>query len=155
MPRTLILRDDRTEHRGSIDEKGQVLVDGAIVRISSVGADEVRVGEALDQVAWIASAGNMRWVYLDGDVYEIEVLRPGVRRRGASGHGSLTAPMPATVVRVEVTPGSAVRRGDTLIILEAMKMELPVRAPADGVVTAVHCRPGELVQPGVALVEIA
>lgn len=154
MPRTLILRDDRAEHRVSIDEKGQVLVDDAIVRISSVGAGEVRVGKALDHVAWIASAGNTRWVYLDGDVYEIEVLRPGVRRRGASAHGSLTAPMPATVVRVEVTPGSAVRRGDTLIILEAMKMELPVRAPSDGVVTAVHCRPGELVPPGVSLVEM-
>jgi acetyl/propionyl-CoA carboxylase alpha subunit len=154
MSRTLILRDDRAEHRASIDEKGQVLIDDAIVRISSIEFGEVRVGEAFDHVAWIASAGHMRWVHLDGDVYEIEVLRPGARRRGAFPHGSLTAPMPATVVRVEVTPGSAVRRGDTLIILEAMKMELPVRAPSDGVVTAVHCRPGELVQPGVSLVEM-
>ena len=39
-------------------------------------------------------------------------------------------------------------------MLEAMKMELAVRAPRDGVVTAVHCRAGELVQPGVTLVEI-
>ena len=63
--------------------------------------------------------------------------------------------MPATVVRIDAAPGNAVRRGDTLIILEAMKMELPVRAPADGKVTAVLCKPGDLVQPGVALVEIA
>ena len=52
------------------------------------------------------------------------------------------------------SPGDTVRRGDTLIILEAMKMELPVRALADGTVKAVHCKPGDLVQPGVALIVI-
>ena len=62
--------------------------------------------------------------------------------------------MPATVVRVDAAPGDTVHRGDTLIVLEAMKMELPVRAPADGTVKAVHCKPGDLVQPGVPLIEI-
>ncbi len=57
-------------------------------------------------------------------------------------------------VRVDAVPGARVRKGDTLLILEAMKMELPIRAPADGVVRAVHCREGELVTPGVALVDL-
>jgi biotin carboxyl carrier protein len=47
-----------------------------------------------------------------------------------------------------------VRRGDVLMVLEAMKMELPVRAPADGTVARVNCREGELVQPGEALAEL-
>jgi biotin carboxyl carrier protein len=62
--------------------------------------------------------------------------------------------MPATVVRVDVTPGALVRRGDTLVILEAMKMELPIRASTDGTVSAVHCKAGDLVQPGIALIDI-
>ena len=62
--------------------------------------------------------------------------------------------MPATVVRVEVSPGTAVRRGDTLIILEAMKMELPIRASTEGIIKAVHCKSGDLVQPGVTLIDI-
>jgi urea carboxylase len=62
--------------------------------------------------------------------------------------------MPGTVVRVDVAPGATVRRGDTLVILEAMKMELPIRATSDGVVKALHCRPGDLVQPGVPLVDV-
>ena len=66
----------------------------------------------------------------------------------------LGPPMPATVVRIAVKPGDAVRAGDVLIALEAMKMELPIRAPRDGIVAAVHCQEGELVQPGVSLVEI-
>jgi biotin carboxyl carrier protein len=67
----------------------------------------------------------------------------------------LSSPMPATVVRVLVEAGQRVSRGDTLVMLEAMKMELPVRAPRDAVVQAIHCRAGELVQPGVQLIELA
>jgi geranyl-CoA carboxylase alpha subunit len=53
-----------------------------------------------------------------------------------------------------VQSGAAVRQGDTLVVLEAMKMELPIRAPRDGVISAVRCREGELVQPGVPVVEM-
>jgi acetyl-CoA carboxylase biotin carboxylase subunit len=76
------------------------------------------------------------------------------RRRRAGGPGDLSSPMPATVVKVLVEPGARVAKGDTLVMLEAMKMELPVKAPRDGVVRAVRCRQGELVQPGVDLVEL-
>jgi 3-methylcrotonyl-CoA carboxylase alpha subunit len=62
--------------------------------------------------------------------------------------------MSATVVRIAVKSGDRVHQGDLLVALEAMKMELPIRAPRDGVVTAVHCREGELVQPGTALVDM-
>ena len=63
--------------------------------------------------------------------------------------------MPATVAQSRSRLAMPVARGDTLVVLEAMKMELPVRAHADGTVTAVHCREGELVQPGRPLVELS
>jgi 3-methylcrotonyl-CoA carboxylase alpha subunit len=62
--------------------------------------------------------------------------------------------MPATVRRINVAAGAQVSKGDTLLVLEAMKMELPVRAPHDGVVTAVSCKEGDLVQAGVPLLEL-
>jgi biotin carboxyl carrier protein len=62
--------------------------------------------------------------------------------------------MPATVVRIQAEVGQKVASGETLLILEAMKMELPVRAPADGTVTVVNCAVGDLVQAGVPLIEI-
>jgi biotin carboxyl carrier protein len=62
--------------------------------------------------------------------------------------------MPATVLKVLVAPGAAVAKGDTLVVLEAMKMELPIRAAGDGVVGEVFCREGELVQAGAPLVEL-
>lgn len=99
--------------------------------------------------------GNERWVFVNGRTYRIQVVggtRSGGRRRPI--HESLAAPMPATVTHVRVAPGAAVERGDVLLILEAMKMELPVRAPDAGIVTAIHCAEGDLVQPDVALIEL-
>ncbi|PYQ96302.1 MAG: acetyl-CoA carboxylase biotin carboxyl carrier protein subunit [Acidobacteria bacterium] len=61
--------------------------------------------------------------------------------------------MPATVIRVAVKPGDAVKKGDIVLVLEAMKMELPIRAAGDGVVAMVRCREGELVQADATLVE--
>jgi 3-methylcrotonyl-CoA carboxylase alpha subunit len=62
--------------------------------------------------------------------------------------------MPATVVGIPVKPGDRVASGDPLVLLEAMKMEMPIRAPRAGTVRAIHCAEGELVQPDKMLVEL-
>jgi acetyl-CoA carboxylase biotin carboxylase subunit len=105
-------------------------------------------------IAWAVASGDTRWVFHDGRVFESDTARKGPRRSSRRHHGALAAPMPATVREIKVAVGDRVLRGDTLLVLEAMKMELPVRADADGTVTAVHCRPGELVQPGITLLEL-
>ena len=108
------------------------------------------------RVAYAAGTAEARWVFLDGRVFVIETAARFSGRRRARGHdeGALAAPMPATVVKINVEPGERVSMGDVLIMLEAMKMELPIKAPRDGSVKAIACRPGELVQPGVALLEL-
>lgn len=128
------------------DQEFRVETDGDRVLVDGTAVDVPARAEAV-------ADGDKRWVFLDGEVYEFEVQRAG-RKRTAGHHGSLTAPMPATVVRVNTQTGARVKKGETLLVLEAMKMELPVRATTDGVVAAVNCRVGELVQPGVPLLEI-
>lgn len=114
----------------------------------------VRDGERRWTVA-IAGLRDNRWVWVEGQVARLETAdTPTTRSRSRTSHHDLTSPMPATVVKVMAEVGQTVARGDTLIMLEAMKMELPVRAPSDGVVSAVHCRAGELVQPGTPLIEL-
>lgn len=66
---------------------------------------------------------------------------------------SVRAPMPCKVLRVDVGPGDRVSRGQALVVVESMKMETVIRAPADAVVKRVVRRPGEMAKAGVALVE--
>jgi biotin carboxyl carrier protein len=134
----------------------------AEVQITPLGNGVYRIvdGERT-RVAYATGSPDERWVFIDGRVYVVDVsdssspvtqpLR-AARRRDHSG--DLSAPMPATVVTIAVEPGQRVSRGDVLIMLEAMKMELPIRAPRDGVVKSIACRAGELVQPGTALLEL-
>ena len=108
------------------------------------------------RIAWVVEDGDTRWVHCDGDVAVVEITEGAPRRTRplADGPPTLCAPMPATVIRVVAPAGTPVRRGATVVLLEAMKMELPLRATQDGHVKAVHCREGELVQAGVVLVEL-
>ncbi|HEU4703642.1 MAG TPA: biotin carboxylase N-terminal domain-containing protein [Conexibacter sp.] len=100
-------------------------------------------------------------VYPDGDAvwlvdrgvptrWSVAVDRAGARVAG----GSLDAPMPGTVIDVRVEPGAAVAEGDTLVILESMKMELAIQAPADGVVADVFVSTGDRVAQSAPLVAL-
>jgi biotin carboxyl carrier protein len=108
------------------------------------------------QIAYAVADRARTWVFIEGYAYVIE----GDDREGhARAHTTddqiaLSAPMPATVVAIIVAPGQEVAAGDLLVMLEAMKMELPIRAPRAGRVKTLACREGELVQPGVPLVEM-
>ena len=81
---------------------------------------------------------------------------PAARPRPPSGdnRSQITAPMPATVIRVNVKPGDTVAKGDVLVLVEAMKMELPLRALNAARVAAVHCRAGDLVAADAPLVDL-
>jgi 3-methylcrotonyl-CoA carboxylase alpha subunit len=109
---------------------------------------------------YVARSGSKWWAFSNGRVFE------GTRDELDSGgghaparpsrhvHQPVTSPMPATVLKILVKAGERVLKGATLLVVEAMKMELPLRAPAEGVVTAVNCREGDLVQPDATLVDV-
>jgi biotin carboxyl carrier protein len=101
----------------------------------------------------VAGPPDNRWVWVEGVVAKLEPPATA-RSRGRTTTDELTAPMPATVVKILIESGAPVKRGDTLLMLEAMKMELPIRAPRDGVVQTINCTVGELVQPGSHLLEL-
>ncbi len=73
---------------------------------------------------------------------------------GKAGATVVKAPMPGTLVKVNVKPGDAVKRGDVLCVLEAMKMENDIMAPADGVVATVDATKGASVATDAVLVTL-
>ena len=107
-------------------------------------------------MAYAAGPPHARWIFLDGRVYVIDTTGSSddTGRRAQDDETALASPMPATVASIHIRKGQSVARGDLLVMLEAMKMELPIRAPRDGRVKAIACTRGELVQPGIPLVEL-
>lgn len=138
------------EYTADLLPDGRVRIEGHVYEAQQARDGSVRVG---GMTAWVAVTNEVRWVFLNGSVFEFAEPRPRSRRRGTH-EASLSAPMPATVRRLAVAPGDTVKNGDLLIVLEAMKMELPIRAARAGTVRQLHCEEGELVQPGVPLLDI-
>lgn len=104
----------------------------------------------------LVSDGDKREISWNGQVYRFE--RETSRRPRAAHHsaseGVLTAPMPGLIVQVAVKPGEAVRTGQRLIVLEAMKMEQAIIAPYEGTVKHLHVKEGEIVAEGTVLIEV-
>ena len=73
----------------------------------------------------------------------------------AAGATTITAPMPGTILKVNVANGQAVKKGDVLMVLEAMKMENEILAAADGTVAAVNVSKGSTVETGTVLCTMA
>jgi 3-methylcrotonyl-CoA carboxylase alpha subunit len=167
-PRSVVARIGDTVRQVEVRADGTALVSESASRdteppvttelsLAYLGHGRLRVSRGgSTKLAYAVEDGDSRWVFVDGVVVRVEIEQPGARKRGraASGHESLSAPMPATVIRILVAPGDAVAKGAPLVILEAMKMEMPLRAPHDAIVEAVRCATGELVQPGVALIDL-
>src|SRR5262249_5264320 len=99
-------------------------------------------------------AGDVAFV--DGPLGSSELIEVDrfPTQRAAHAAGSLLAPMPGTIVRVNVSEGDEVADGDELVVLEAMKMEHRVLAPHAGRVAEIRVRAGETVEAGVVLVVI-
>ncbi len=108
--------------------------------------------------AYVASDGLRRYVAFDAScsyVMQQPDPRAGGRRRAVQAHaGGLEAAMPGHVLDVLVRAGDVVERGQTLLLLEAMKMELRLAAPAAGTVRRVLCQAGDVVDRGQLLVEV-
>ena len=135
--------------------------DGADVRIDDVAVD-VEVHQVTPELVDLTVDGVRRRYAVVRDDDLVDVSSP----LGSSTHrlvprfsdpasvlaaGSLTAPMPGSVVRVLVAAGDTVEAGQTLVVLEAMKMEHAVHAPAAGVVSELRVQPGQQVDAGSVL----
>jgi biotin carboxyl carrier protein len=113
------------------------------------------------RVVYWGAENDVKWISSGGCTYRLERSKertgPG-RRRGAAGgsraEDALRAPMPAQVSAVQVAQGDAVEAGQTLLLLEAMKMEIKVSSPRAGRVAHILVRQGDTVERDQVLVEI-
>ena len=128
-------------------------------RESGEGLCRTESGQAYS-FAW-AWVGPELHLWLDGDLFIFQRAEPSTgsgRRRGSAASddaGDVLAPMPGAVLEVLVGEGDSVERNQTVVIMESMKMELLITAPRDGVVRRVSVQPGQQVERGMRLLELA
>ena len=123
--------------------------DGAVMLLEITHPD----GERRRVRVAAARQGDKRLLHVDGRAFTAE----RVRRQGsgpAAADASLAASIPAVVSQILVAVGDSVAAGDKLILLESMKMVIPILAPHPGRVSRIHFAAGDSVPAGVALLEI-
>lgn len=137
-------------HRVTLEEK---IVDVEILRAENGKLDLLIDGERV--TAYVSSDNAKRWVTINGRTFML-TKSSGAKRRGAGGDqaSGLAAPMPGVVRSVNVVEGESVKKGQTLMVLEAMKMEIRIQAPRDGVVKKLLVKQGQTVEREQVLVEI-
>ena len=129
--------------------------DRSIELLSIVGDEaQIRTGKRTYFVPFVVDGTRVSFVF-DGQTYSADVSDKGVRSKVRQRDHSMAAPMPGLVLKILIAKGDVVTKGTPLIVLEAMKMEHQILAAHDGTVSAVNCREGELVQPGLELVELS
>ena len=107
--------------------------------------------------AHVSVDGAKQWVTINGQT-EVLTKQSGARNSGGGGHhaaGELTAPMPGQVRAVNVSEGDTVTKGQTLLVLEAMKMEIRIQSPMDGTVGKLLVKQGQTVEREQILIEIS
>ena len=123
-----------------------------VVRDEKQGRLRVEV-DGRPRLVHVAKSGDAWWIHMDGHTHVVHCHEQGSSGPSTS-EGSLSAPMPGTILEMLVKQGQRVREGQTLLVMEAMKMEHRIQAPKAGEVTKVHYEQGERVDMGSVLIEI-
>jgi 3-methylcrotonyl-CoA carboxylase alpha subunit len=136
----------------------RVIVDGAALEleVEALGDGAYRLlQDGASTPARVTAAGARRFVRIGTLDFVLERAAGGAGGRArAQAAGGLESPMPGLVTRVMVQVGESVKKGQPLVAVEAMKMEHVLRSPREGRVRTLRAAPGEMVSPGVALVEL-
>ncbi len=132
---------------------GDKTISVEIVRAENAKLDLLIDGNHV--IAYVSSDGAKRWVTVNGQTFVL-TKSSGTKRSSAGGeHASeLAAPMPGQVRSVNVKEGDSVSKGQTLLVLEAMKMEIRIQAPRDGIVKELLVKVGQTVEREQILIRV-
>jgi biotin carboxyl carrier protein len=121
----------------------------------AAGSGVLRRGERVCRFHAVRTQNHVL-VWVMGRTYRFEIVDPQARRQSgpAGGLRDITAPMPGRVLQIQVEPGATFEAHAPLVILESMKMELTLSAPAAGRARQINCAVGDMVDMGATLVSV-
>lgn len=159
---TFVIAD--TEHEAWLSRRGDsysLHVGEQVIPVALApgdgGGQLLRVGAEITRVL-IAADGDLVHVHIDGSTFTVRYV-DSVQRYGSHAGGGADdvaeAPMPGVVIAVNVKEGQPVSVGDTLMVIESMKLETAIKAWREGAVAAVHVAVGQAFQRGAPLLSLA
>ena len=101
----------------------------------------------------ITEGGESKFVFIGGDIFKVKRIELTGRKKSEKKVGDLNSPISGTVVNVKTKGGTKVKKGDVLMVIEAMKMEYLIRAPYDGKVKKVNFKEKDQIEIGQVTVE--
>ena len=156
MKKDLIINDTLESFDYRCDENGEVFI--------SVGGEEFnfkKIDEESGAIFWRTEKGNAKTWSRGGNISvahrDLSITDPKNQKRikGSNNQsGGMSSPMPGKILKVLVEVGAQVKKGDPLIVMEAMKMEHTIKASEDGIVESLSCSEGRIVDGGVTLCSI-
>lgn len=102
----------------------------------------------------ISEGEKSKYVFLDGHVYQIKRIELTGKKTSQKKEGDLNSPISGTVVNVKVKPGDSVKKGDVIMVIEAMKMEYLIRAPYKGTISKMNFKEKDQIEIGELTSEI-
>ncbi len=141
---------------GSLTVNGEML-DVDLVPLNGSGMHLLRRNRQALELHFSQQMTRTVQVLVEGHLVQVQIHPwgwSGHARRKAGSQGDLSAPMPGLVVEVYVKEGQVVQKGELLVVIESMKMQMQMRSPLNGRVCCVSVKAGEQVQKGQLLVEM-
>ena len=118
------------------------------------GQLKIKIGDRIVKSV-ITEGEKEKFVFLDGDVFKVKPVElTGKKKTKKKDEGDLSSPISGKVVNVKVKNGDSVKKGDVLLVIEAMKMEYLIRAPFDGKVKKVNFKEKDQIEIGQNTVDI-
>lgn len=142
------------EHRG---EKYFVTYDNTeyIVEVEETkpGQLKLKIGNKIIK-SIITEGDKEKFVFVDGEVFKVKPVQLTGMKKEKSKEGNLSSPISGRVVSVKIKNGDSVKKGDILMVIEAMKMEYLIRAPYDGKIKKIYFKEKDLIEIGQQTIEL-
>ena len=148
-------RDDNNEYYVVIKNQDE---DEQEIQVTAKVLGSGQFQFTLDNIVYkcsVAKDGDVRFIHLDGADYELrKVTEFEEEFEETEDEGSLSSPMPGRIVKLLVKPGATIKKGQDLLVVEAMKMENKVISPFDGIVKEIFFSEGDQIEANIPLMEI-
>ena len=156
----LVIASDEEQHKLAVTISGcqhSIAIGNETLKINAKLVDNNNLSVTVNNTEYevtVVEVNHQYTVYFNGHQYELTLVQPDLGETEKDNHGGYAAPMNGTLISVLVEKGQSVKEGQTLVIMEAMKMEHSIKAHADGVVEAVFFTEGELLGEGDIMIQL-